>query len=493
MSHDLYASWATAELAKVFLNSPEECFLDGQPDGDFSVFANRESGRNWPIPDGRLSLDLRGRRYEIAIELKRTNEGIHGILTALGQSEAYIHPTKGYSASVIVIPEEYDSHDEPGQYTSNILNHVNSELPIAVYTYKTPNTSTTSPFHKRLTCHRPVGLNLERQVTGDNPLTNQRSNTQWAHLREGSSEPHAFFKYLQTAKGLTIGNLEEPTPTIPDSLLAAVARISPGSDPLKYLSNTVGDILHDYAWRNFWFRYIVTDDVIIPWIKNSRVYVVNNSPTKIIGPDGKNYKMFFSGRRDSIKQILTNELNNGTSSEDDAWDRFATNIRSRAHSYREDIDSGLAHLGFIESDGKPSELGYRYVDICERTNDCFSGTPKYILGAAILKNGSLGALLHYFYKLSESKFGSEPLAFSETTAGGTLRFQNAPYLNWIRDELANNLNVMNTASIRGGTARSAFQGELAILRKFGFVSRFRIGLGLEINWPQVQEYLDFNI
>jgi len=56
---------------------------------------------------------------------------------------------------------------------------------------------------------------------------------------------------------------------------------------------------------------------------------------------------------------------------------------------------------------------------------------------------------------------------------------------------------MNTATIRGGRARKAFQGELAVLSKFGFIgertNRFRIGNGLLINWPLIQEYLDFEL
>ena len=52
---------------------------------------------------------------------------------------------------------------------------------------------------------------------------------------------------------------------------------------------------------------------------------------------------------------------------------------------------------------------------------------------------------------------------------------------------------MNTATLRGGVQRNAFQGEFAILRKFDFVSSFRVGVGLEINWPLVQEFLEYEI
>jgi len=46
---------------------------------------------------------------------------------------------------------------------------------------------------------------------------------------------------------------------------------------------------------------------------------------------------------------------------------------------------------------------------------------------------------------------------------------------------------------RGGTPRKAFQGEFAILRKFDFIQGFRIGVGLEINWPAIQEFLDIEL
>lgn len=92
-----------------------------------------------------------------------------------------------------------------------------------------------------------------------------------------------------------------------------------------------------------------------------------------------------------------NRLNEEDITEDTAWEIFATNIHNRAHSYREDIDSSLEHLGFLQEDGKPIELGYKFVDACERGGDSASGTPKLILGSTLLKNGGLAAFLHYIY------------------------------------------------------------------------------------------------
>ena len=491
MSHDLYASWATAELAQMFKANPDDCFASN-PTDNYEVFANRESGRHWPIPDGRLSIDVLNDRFEMALEMKRTNEGLHGVLTAIGQSQAYINPAKGYTASVIVVPDAYASHDSPGVYIESVLNDVNPGLPIGVYSYSAPDTSVPSPFKNKLTCHRPVNMLTANKITPSNPLASQKSKNQWAHLREGSSESDAFFRYLQTSKGFGIGACEEPDVTFPGELIAAAQRLSPGADYLKYLSNTSQDIFHDVVWRNFWFNYILTSDVAVMYNRTGGTYIVNDVPTKLKHPSGDGFKKFFSGKSNSIKNKLSQKLTVGALTEDAAWDAFAENIRKRAHSYREDIDSGLEHLGFLDSDGKPSELGYRFVDACERGGDPSSGTPKSIFGAAILKNGSLNALLHYFYKLSEVKFKGDPFVYT-SSVGDRVKFESNDYLNWMKDELVNNLNVMSSASLRSGGTRKPFQAELAILRRFNFVSEFRIGVGLEINWPLVQEYIDFEI
>lgn len=489
MSHDLYASWATTELSRLIKTAPNILLTGPGPFNNVTAFANRESGRTWPIADGRISIDVNPNKFELAIELKRTNEGLHGILTAVGQAQAYIH--KGYSGTAIIIPNNYDSFPNPGAYLTTLLNYTKSDFNIGVFSYDVPDLTNASPFFNKITCHRQLGLGVAQRIVPGNILLSQKSTTQWAHLREGSSESHAFFKYLQIAKQLNLLTPTEPAPNLPTRLIAAAVRLNPGRDPLKFLSNAPGGEFHDTIWRNFWFNNILTHDVATIWDNSTGVYIANTAPTELFLSDNTP-KMFFSGRSDSIKDKIVEELNAGQISEDQAWDKFATNIHNRAHSYREDIDSGLEHLELIQSDGKPSDLGYRFVDACERTNDFHSGTPWLILGASILKNGSLAAFLHYIYKVSEEKFKVNPLAFTNIV-NGHHQFDQDQYLDFLRDELANTLNVMNTASLRGGTARKAFQGEFAILRKFDFISKFRIGVGLEINWPLVQEFLDYHI
>ncbi len=492
MSHDLYANWATTEIVRQIKLNPT-LLLSGNPvASQLTAYANRESGRSWPIPDGRISADYSTRDIEIAIELKRTNEGLHGILTAIGQSQAYIH--KGYHGSAIIIPEVYNTHNSPGNYIHQVLEKTNTDLPIGVFSYKEPDTTLTSPFLNKLTCHRPISFDLATPVVPNSTLT-PGSSTQWAHLREGSSESHAFFKYLQTSK--RISSIDTPTEPdisyLPPQLIAASNRLSTNS-PLEYLSYATGITLHDTIWRTFWFENILLPGVVKLW-SSKNPYVLSNVPTSLILENG-NQKMFFSGRSDSIKNKTIDKLNAGTITENEAWENFAKNIHTRAHSYREDIDSGLSHLGFLEDDGRPSNLGYRFVDVCERTKQYYSGQAKKILGSAILKNGDLSVLLHYFYKISEQFFTANSFAHT-TGTGRAVKFDKDSYIDAVKNELANNLNVMNTAAIRGGTSRKPFQGELAVLSKFGFIGpsrkRFRIGSGLLINWPLIQEYLDFEL
>ena len=131
MSHDLYASWVTAELASLLKRDPEILFRDlSISPNTISCFANRESGRKWPIPDGRISISVNSVEIEVALELKRTNEGLHGVLTATGQAQAYLK--KGYDISVIAVPDEYDSHKGPGLYLAELLDSIDLHSNIIV-------------------------------------------------------------------------------------------------------------------------------------------------------------------------------------------------------------------------------------------------------------------------------------------------------------------------------------------------------------------------
>lgn len=484
MSHDIQASWAAAELARYFQSNPGDCFGAAPPTG-LSVFASREGRTVWPFADGVIVLQDPSVIYRIAVEYKRPNEGTHGILTALGQSLAYIN--KGYNGAVAVIPREYGTHPTPGLYTSTVLDNAVGRANLGVFTYEDPDTTLSSPFMGKLRCERPLEVDtLPPVVTG---TFASNTTTQWMHVREGSSTPSAFFKFLQVSKSLPITHTPEPTVHMPRGLRDAVGRIARGSDPLKYLSYSVGDDFRDKAWRNFWFGYVLTQDVMNIWSTATPAYVVDASPTRLEQFDGITPMVMFASRSDSRKSRIVDRLNSGAISEDEAWEDFAKNIRKRAHSYREDVDSGLEHMGMLDADGKPTELGYRFIDLCERTNAPHIGIPKRMLGAAMLKNGDMISLLHYIHRLSEGLFRSNPLHF--VTGARLNKLDGNAYRDWLEDELSNNLHVLNKVSARGGVSRKPLQAEITMLRKFDFVSSYRIAVGIEINWPVVQDALDF--
>ena len=208
--------------------------------------------------------------------------------------------------------------------------------------------------------------------------------------------------------------------------------------------------------------------------------------------DNENLQGLFSGRDDSIKAKLVNQLNSLSISEDLAWEEYAKKVRKDSHSYREVVDSGLFHIGFLNPEGSLTELGYKFVEACERVGSPYIGIPMEILKAAVLQNGQYGAMLHYFYRLSEEKFESDLFAFSERDSHGNYHFKDQEYLIWLDDYFAHELHISKKSTERAGGTRKPFQAELAFLKKMGFVktngrsAAYRVGVGLEIDWPQVQ-------
>jgi hypothetical protein len=229
----------------------------------------------------------------------------------------------------------------------------------------------------------------------------------------------------------------------------------------------------------------------MPIYTTSSPYSVNAVQTKIRITDDT-YQNLFSGRVDSIKAKLVDKLNSGSITENNAWIEYAKKVRSDAHSYREVIDSGLYHVGFLAPDGSLTDLGYKYVEACERLGTPYSGIPVEILRAAVLQNGQYGALLHYIYKLSEDKFKDDMFAFSTQNRHGQYQFDPVAYIDWLDDIFANTLHISKKSTERAGGTRRPLQAELAFLKKMGFVRSsgrsvsYRVGVGLEIDWPQVQ-------
>lgn len=347
--------------------------------------------------------------------------------------------------------------------------------------------SKPSPFEGRLILGRTLQIDAAPPVAA--PILPSVTETQWAHVREGSSDPDAFFKYLQAVKLLGGGGLQPEQLVVPPAISDAIERVRPGSDPHLFLSNAPRDGMTDRAWRYFWFKYVLDAHTLLGWQHDGVGYVPNAAPSGILRSDGSGRKMFFAGRADSIKNRLAHQMNQNALGENAAFDSLVTNYRNRAHSYREDIDSGAEHLGFVDGEGRLTEDGYRFVDACERTGDPNNGLPRALFMSAVLRDGGLGAFLHYVYRLSEERFSIDALAFVDAANG---RFDSKSYLRWVEDEMAQKLRVIKKVAPRGGAARAPFQAELALLRGLGIVgSRFRIGVGLVINWPEFQDALEF--
>ena len=490
MSHDIEASYASMELANYVLKNPGFFFSSlGLPE-DLSCHAGRETRGNWPHADGVIALSVkesgRLKDYKIALEFKRPNEGLHGVLTAIGQSHAYI--SKGYNASVMIVPSEYSGFKEVGKYINKVLDDTSRTSSIGVITYDKPDLSLVSPFSGKLTNHR--NLDIRSSAITSNVIETGRTETQWAHLREGSSDLDGFFKYLQCVKLISSGFIPPPV-AIPSEIRDAATRVRPGLSSEKCISNCPNDGLPDLAWRYFWFQYILNENTINCWDPfNGVEYQPNTKNSEIIGSHGEK-KFFFVGRKDSIKNKLCEQLNSKKITKNHALDELVKNYYKRAHSYREDIDSGCEHLGFIDSQGRLTNLGYKFVDACERYGNPNEGLPRSIFINALLTEGALGAFLHYVYRISEEEFKKDPLKFSTIKSStGKLIFNQHSYLAWIEDQLTNQLHVMRKVTPRGGAARQPFQAELAILRSLNLVSDFRVGVGLAINWHSFQESLE---
>lgn len=492
MSHDTEAAYASSEIADIIMLNQADFFGNYGTRGAWSVYAGRESSNQWPLTDGViLAENSTCEDIKIAFEYKRPNEGVHGTLTALGQSFAYLE--KGYDASIMVIPKTYSSHSAPGEHVKRVLEATSPDVPISIYTYDSPNLSATRPFHGKLQCVRDISLpdcrTIHRISSASAPTTGNVS-TLWAHMREGMSHPDAFFRFCQAVKIVTTTDENLSVSCLPTELIAAIGRIKENADPLKYLSNTQGDSVSDKAWRYVWFNYYFWKALIPIW-SGCAPYIANNISTRI-RINENSWQGLFSGRKDSIKEKLVRKLNNGAITEDEAWEEYAKKVRKDAHSYREVIDSGLYHIGYINPEGTLTEIGYKFVEACERVGSPYVGIPMEIFKATVLQNGQYGAMLHYIYKLSEEKFDDDLFAFSESDGNGNYKFKAQEYLNWIDDYFTNILHISKKSTMRAGGTRKPFQAELSFLKKLGFVrtsghrTAYRVGVGLEIDWPQVQ-------
>jgi hypothetical protein len=505
-SHNSGADFAASELARMIVADPMICHGMAMPAAGVSASASYEPPSSpWPKADGLVSLIFAGGREQrdIAIEFKRQQEGVHGLLTAMGQAQGYLH--KGYNGAAIIVPTTYPTHSDPSLYVKSVLDRIGGSEPIGVFRYDEPDIASPTPFAGRLHCVKP--MNISAATPGVGRIATA-PKTQWVHMREGSTTRDAFFRFLQMAKRLSTGE-KAPQPHIPAGLRNAAKRLAPGKTAEEYLSSTTDDRLLSRVWRAFWFEWVATTEVLTAWVKDGTVYRTPGASTRIEKDDATGKSGIFEGRANGLKETLIEGLNSGALTEDEAWEGFASGIMraggqraqgvsERAHSYREDLDSSLAHLRWIDSDGRPTDHGYRYMNLCERFGGANAAIAIDYVGATLLQSGHYGSFLHYVHRLSEKKFMDEPLAFTNDVRGRPV-FNEASYgvyLNYLEDELADNLKVMRKVSGRGRPRiRTPFQAELTLLRNYGFVSkkRYRLGVGIPIDWERVHEAMNVAI
>ena len=490
MSHDAEADWASAELARLISDNPSFCFSSDTSNIEISSYAGREGRTDWPHADGVIEVTniSNQKKYNLAIEYKRPNEGLHGILTAVGQSHAYLQ--KGYSGSFMVLPKNYNNFDT-GNYVKDLIENTSQSKSIGICLYERPDSNNESPFKDKLEIILPCDIEYRRNPKSS--FSSVKIKTQWAHMRDGSFDPDGFYKYLQALKHVSDPNFKSLEAEIPKSLELAVRNLNPNKkiNIRNYLSNTSGNSPGDKAWRIFWFENILYKENIEGWgIDSNGKYFVNKNYLKINKSDGTGLKEFFSAKSNSIKVKLVKKLNEKSITISEAWEDLAKNYHERAHSYREDIDSFLENANLVDPHGRLTKNGYEFVDAIERTKDSHNSLSLEILKKALITDGGMRTFLHYFYKLSNQKFSENPLAFTTKGKDNKLNFRKDDYLKWIEYEFANKLNVLNKVSLREGqNKRKPFQAELSILIKFGLISKdCRIGIGLVINWPELDKY-----
>ena len=496
MSHNAWAAFSAIELARDCQDTPANWFASTPP-WRYQTYATRDSSAAWPQPDGAVEIAQipGGASHLIAIEFKRTNEGIHGVLTGLGQVQAYIR--KGFGGSILVLPAEYDNLDKPGLYVSSVLAQTAPDAPIGVFSYETPDINAVSPFVGRLRCDRALRLDplLSPAIRGQAGSAG-RQHTQWAHVREGSTVPDTLYRYLRLTYDAAAVPVTGYEPQISAELRNAVWRIDSGADPVYFLSSTsptrARRSFADQAWRRFWFEFVLTPQVQRIWRDEGGNLVLDGAPTGLKRWDGQS--VVFFARAGSSKALIFEDLLAKRITADRAWERYAKNIRGRAHQFREDVDSGAEAAGFIDADGRLTDLGFRFVTVCDRAQSANSPGPLAILRWALLTNGGFLALLHYIHSISDKVFRDDQFRFVRWLEGnrmqGRAQFQSVDYRNFLLTELSETLRVAGRSAQRGGRARPALEGEFITMRKLGLVGNFRLGLGLEINWPAVHDALE---
>lgn len=235
-AHNEEADFAASQLARMFVDHPDLCHTDykRQDLPKLSAFATGEGSRaQWPLADGVIVLTKVGKpnaQKSIALEYKRPSEGIHGLLTAVGQTLSYIH--KGYSGAVMVIPREYTTLNNPADFVKSVFSSNKIDSRIGIFDYSPPDKNSPYPFADRMRCVRPF--------TVGEPITNikipiGKKTTQWVHIREGSTTRDVLCGYLQASIRLSLDGDKKEQFDIPQQMIDAVRRIQPSADESNVL------------------------------------------------------------------------------------------------------------------------------------------------------------------------------------------------------------------------------------------------------------------
>ncbi|MBD5510081.1 MAG: hypothetical protein HDR08_02325 [Lachnospiraceae bacterium] len=488
MKHDIEAAFAASELADIFDKNQKKMLKIFKRPGKWTITAGVSPDKNWPFPDGMISIS-NGKKadVQIAIEYKRPNEGVHGVLTALGQAFAYI--SKGYQGTAIVIPDKYPACGDPAAQIIKFINSANSKAPIGVYTYKSALIAPGSVSfkgnlkeEKTLTFHSDV----VKKLAGSS-----KDSTIWVHFREGSSEYDDIYKYCYTAKQLDESKPETFSEFLLPTELKNALKRKGIVEPYAYLSNSVSiSTAKNRIWRAYWFKYMAHYGVLQIYDKEGNTYHVHDENSKIKTPSGR-YRTFFTQN----KKELVKQLNEGTISEDEAWEQFAEKVNSRAHSYRIDIEAFAYGIGFMNSEFKLTELGFRYVNSCI-SGDPFEDLPKKIFAAACLNNGNMNVFLQFLHSVTEDAFSTNNLKWTlevKDSKGNVIgyKFDDNKYCSDVEKEFIK-LHIIKKASGRGGKKRPALKAEICLLKMLEITDgQYRVGAGLPIDWGKVQVINDY--
>lgn len=488
MNHDIEAAFAASELADIFEKKQKGMFKIYKRPGLWSVTAGASPDRNWPFPDGVISASNGGKGdVQIALEYKRPNETVHGVLTALGQAFAYI--SKGYQGAVIVIPDCYSACSNPAAQIINFINAANTKAPIGVYTYKS---SLIAPGNVSFKGNLKEERALEFHSGNiSKVLRTSRDSTIWVHFREGSSEYDDIYKYCYTAKQLDESQAETFTNyVIPPELMAALKRKNV-AEPYAYLSSSVTEATSkNRIWRAYWFKYMAHKGVLTLYDKVGSTYKIHEENSRVKTPSGK-FRTFFT----QYKKKLVDQLNAGIITEDQAWELFAKKVKNRAHSYRIDIEAFTYGIGFVNSDFKLTELGFRYVNSCI-TGDPFEDLPKKIFAGACLNNGDVNVFLQFLHRVSEDKLSVNNLEWCNAIKDkhGNIvnyKFDDKNYTKDIENEFIK-LHIIKKTTSRRGKKRPPLKAEICLLKMLGITDgQYRIGAGLPIDWGKVQSVNDY--